>query len=68
MAGYEKRYRLAFEFVKTERDAQMLVRVKNRMASDYIRKHKPARYSPWEAKDKDGNVTESKWIVWYWTN
>lgn len=67
MAGYEKRYRLTSITVNTEKDAKMLVKVKNRMASGYIRENKPARYTPWEIKDADGNIIEQKWKVWYWT-
>jgi len=60
------RYRLTFEFADTEREARAEVIRINAHCTRYIRTHKPAHYTPWEARDAQGRVTESKYIVWYY--
>ena len=59
-------YNLTFEFADTEKEARAEVIRINAHCTPYIRRNKPAHYTPWEARDKQGNVTESKFIVWYY--
>lgn len=61
-----KKYRLTFEFVETEEEARVLTTRYNRDSTKYMRENKPSHYTPWEARDAEGNVTESKFIVWHW--
>lgn len=60
------RYNLTFDFTDTEAQAKALCDRLNARATRYIRANKPAHYTPWEARDKQGNVVEAKYIVWHY--
>lgn len=60
------RYRLTFDFTETEAQAKALCDRLNARATRYIKTKKPAHFTPWEARDRQGNVTEQKYIVWYY--
>ena len=60
------RYRYTFDFTDTEAQAKALCARLNATATKYIRKNKPAHYTPWEARDAQGNITEHKYIIWHW--
>lgn len=61
-----RRYRYTFDFVDNEAQAKALCERLNKIATRYIRTNKPAHYTPWDARDAQGNITESKYIVWHW--
>lgn len=54
-----KIYRLTFEFCKNENQAQALCERLNKTSTYYIRKNKPAHYTPY-------NSNEYNFIVWYY--
>ena len=56
------RYYLRFTFVDTASEAQHLVNVHNAYATPYIRKNRPAHYTPWESLDGK----EKKFVVYYY--
>lgn len=57
------RYRLTFEFTETEEKAIELCKRLNDRATRYIRTHKPAHYTPWQA---NSNTDPMHFIVWYY--
>lgn len=61
------RYRYTFKFVDTLEQARAEVARLNTIATRYIRKNKPAHFTPWESRNNEGEVIEQKYIVWYYT-
>ena len=57
-----KKYHMTFEFRKTEEEAQKLANEINKNATYYMRKNKPAHFTPWESSDHK----EKLFVVWYW--
>ena len=53
-------YRLTFDFVETEEQAQALCDSINARQTRYMRKKHPAHYTPWDSQDG-----EHIFIVWY---
>ena len=60
------RYHYTFDFVDTAEQARAEVARLNARATRYIREHKPAHFTPWEARNNEGEVIEKKYIVWYY--
>lgn len=54
--------RLTFNFFDTESSANHFCDTFNKKASYYIRKNKPAHFTPWVSQDG----TEHKYIAWYY--
>jgi hypothetical protein len=57
-----KKYRLSFDFVETEEQAQTLCNRINANYSYYMRKNHPAHYTPWTPQDGKSN---KKFVVLY---
>lgn len=51
-----KKYRYTFDFVETEKEAiEKCARI-NKELTYYMRKHKPAHYTPWKSADGKENI------------
>ena len=57
-----KKYNLTFEFKETEEQAKNFCKNVNKRLSYYMRKNKPAIYTPWQSKDGKENL----FICWYY--
>ena len=57
-----KKYRLTFTFKKTEEEAKEWCDLMNKESTYYIRKNKPAHYTPWG----DENENTYHYICWYY--
>lgn len=57
-----KKYRCTFDFVETEVEAIKKCEIINKGLTYYMRKHKPAHYTPWRSADGK----EDKFVVWYY--
>ena len=55
------RYQLLFEFTETEEQARNLVDKRNRESTPYMRKHRPAHFTPWESSSP---TDPAHFIVW----
>lgn len=58
-----RRYRYTFDFCDTEAQAIRLCSFINKTSSYYMRKNKPAGYTPWQSADGK----ENKFVVFYYT-
>jgi hypothetical protein len=56
------KYRLTYQFCDTEAQAQELTKQLNKNGTYYVRKNKPAHFTPWESLDGK----EKAFIVWYY--
>lgn len=54
------KYYLTFKILKTEKEARAFCENENAGATRYIRKHKPATFTPWESGDGFRGF-----VVWY---
>ena len=60
-----KRYRLTFEIFLTEKEARSRCDRENAAATAYIRKNKPAHYTP-QYKPGTNNTIIDYYIAWYY--
>ena len=57
-----RKYNLTFEFKETEEQAKNFCKNVSKGLSYYMRKNKPAIYTPWQSKDGKENL----FICWYY--
>ena len=58
-----KKYNRTFSFFETEKQAKDFCEGYNKSASPYIRKNKPARYTPWRSNDGTENMFVAHYYV-----
>ena len=56
-----KRYKKSFQFFDTEDKVKAFCDRQNK-ANPYLRRNKPAHYTPWTSKDG----SEQKYIAWFY--
>ena len=67
-----RKYHLNFQFFATEDDARRFCEYVNSRSSAYLRRKKPAHYTPWEASETFGGMglTEIKcdkhFVAWFY--
>ena len=57
-----RKYRYTFEFKKTEEEARTFCERINAGLTIYMRKNKPAHFTPWQSKDGKENL----FVCWYY--
>ena len=57
-----KKYNLTFEFKETEEQAKNFCENVNKRLSYYMRKNKPAHFTPWSSQDGK----EKLFVCWYY--
>ena len=56
------KYRYTFEFQQTEEQAKAFCERINANLTKYMRKNKPAHFTPWRSQDEKENL----FICWYY--
>ena len=57
-----RKYRYTFEFKKTEEEAREFCERINAGLTRYMRKNKPAHFTPWSSQDGKENI----FVCWYY--
>lgn len=57
-----QKYRLTFQFKETMEEAQTFCEQINKAMSYYMRKNKPAHFTPWRSQDGTKNL----FLCWYY--